>query len=203
MSIPIAECIGNMEGVAWKFLRTAHAFDHVSTHPDDGQFWILVQNSLGEIACLLWCHLFGNAKQERLHFNHFAKRAEICALGPSFAQTAIEKRLMDRAGLDENGYAALQKTIRTCRNKYIAHRDVDGTQIFFPDLDQCVLIAEEMRTVLSESVDALIPQHLDVAYLADYFREHTNLRIRQSSQRDFMSGLRTADTWLGQLLANR
>lgn len=187
-----------MEGVAWKFLRTAHFFEHVSTHPSGDRFWTFVQNSLGESACLHWSHLFGNRKQEKLHFARLTERPELLALGSEFSHDNILNRLCARSGINNVAYEDLRKQVLTCRDKYIAHRDADGTLIVFPRLDLCVLIAEELRCVLSDCVTALLlqtPDNKELKGLAHFYRGQDNALIKRASELQFITGLRTAAAW--------
>lgn len=187
-----------MEGVAWKFLRTAHFFEHVSTHPSGDRFWTFVQNSLGESACLHWSHLFGNRKQEKLHLIHLTGMPELQALGPEFSHENILNRLRVRAGLDKAAYEALWDQVSICRNKYIAHKDTDSDPIIFPQLDLCVLVAEELRCVLSDCVNAILlqtPDNKELKGLARFYRGQDNALIKRGSELQFITGLRTGATW--------
>lgn len=56
------EKIELMEGMAWRCICYVHYFHIVSGLP--GNFWPLIQNSIGESACLFWAHLFGNRKDD-------------------------------------------------------------------------------------------------------------------------------------------
>jgi len=172
----LLEHISDREVVAWKFLHTAHYFKHVSTQPTNDKFWIFVQNSLGESACLLWSHLFGKNK-DKLHFGQFAARTDVKVLGAAFSKSEIKHRLIVRASFDEAGYNALWEQVMACRDKYIAHRDLDANPIWFPQLDLCVLIAEELRCVLADCVDAMRahqPEDDNLNDPARFYRGQTN-----------------------------
>ena len=51
-----------MEGFAWRCISYVQYFQLTSGHP--GKFWPIVQNAVGEAACLFWSHLFGNRNDD-------------------------------------------------------------------------------------------------------------------------------------------
>lgn len=103
-----------------------------------------------------------------------------------------------RAGLDKAAYEALWDQVSICRNKYIAHKDTDSDPIIFPQLDLCVLVAEELRCVLSDCVNAILlqtPDNKELKGLARFYRGQDNALIKRGSELQFITGLRTGATW--------
>lgn len=198
------DLLGLIEGVAWKCIRTGYYFELVSSHPSSDPFWVVVQNSLGESVCLLWCHLFGK-RNDDLHYSKLFVRPEISSIAPQFQLSAVKSRLLARAGLVEPAFDALWNEVNRCRDKYIAHRDLDES-VVFPQTDTCLRLVAELRDVLADCVVALSlqkPQDARLEGLAQFYRDQTRKALRDSAERSFLTGLRQGGKWAAELTAAR
>ncbi len=192
------------EGVAWRCATVGHYFEKVSSRAGDEKFWGIVQNSLGESFCLLWCHLFGS-REDDLHYSQLFKHADIRNLGPQFELVAVKARLCKGAAIDESTYSDLWDEVRRCRDKFIAHRELESS-VKFPRTDLCLRILEELRAVLADLVFALRdlhPNNTRVQNLHRFYRVNTNEFLRRRSHNQFVTGLRSGAAWADELVATQ
>lgn len=190
------------EGVAWRCAMTGHYFEEVSAHPSDDNFWITVQNSLGESFCLLWCHLFGS-RDDDLHYSQFFNRSEVCSLGPKFELANVKLRLAQSIGTEEKVYDELWNEMKRCRDKFIAHREINVT-VKFPRTDLYLRIVEELRTILADVIATLHdlnPDNLRIEGLRKFYQEKSNDYVRRWAHLQFLGGLRSGATWAAEITA--
>lgn len=192
------------EGVAWRCATVGYYFEKVSNHPRDEKFWIIVQNSLGESFCLLWCHLFGS-REDDLHYSQLFSRAAIRNLGTSFEPVNVKSRLCRGAAIDESTYRDLWNEMKRCRDKFIAHRELESS-VTFPRTDLCLRIVEELRAVLADCVRALhdsYPANTRIQGLCRFYRDNSSEFLRRCSHNQFVTGLRSGAAWADELVATQ
>ena len=150
-----------------------------------GQFWSFTHNALGEQACLLWCHLFGN-RGDDLYYAKFFSLCDVTAMGHEFTESTVKSRLLSRIEMNEVEYRCFWDEVRKCRDKYIAHRDDE--KVYFPYIDKCREMAEELRVILKEVFEAWLrndPSNADLQYYRDHYREFSNQRLAERCQQNF------------------
>lgn len=133
-----------MEGLAWRCICYVQYFQLTSGQP--GKFWPVVQNAIGDAACLFWPHLFGN-REDNFHYSKFFPIEEVAQADDKFSLETIKPRLIDRIGMNEFEYKAFWKEVKSCRDKFVAHRDSNGVGIIFPKINLCREMAEELRDI--------------------------------------------------------
>jgi len=196
MSRPWHIRIGETEGVAWKALQVGHTFELISSKPDHQEFWILVQNTFGESFCLLWSHLFGS-RSDDLHCSKLFSAAET-ELGRQHSHEQAMQRIRSYAQLDEHGFDQLWAEVKACRDKFIAHRELNASAAF-PHVDLCILIVEALRDELKGITLALASRYPDDHHLdglVAYYRSNTNRVLRSRAAYRFQTGLSEAAVWL-------
>jgi hypothetical protein len=191
-----------MEGVAFRCVKTGYFFEAVSDHPSDDLFWTVVQNSLGESFCLCWCHLFGSTSDD-LHLSRVFAYPDIVGLGTDYQERTFRSRIYTQAGISEVGFEELWKEVRRCRNKYIAHREVE-TNVKFPRTDICLKTVEALRTELAHCVTVLRenhPDNINLDSLDRFYKSNGNSFLRDSAKRQVIAGLKTGAGWAADLIA--
>lgn len=136
------EQIKIIENVLVRLIKCEQYFQLCTGH--EGQFWPVVQNSLGESACLFWCHIFGN-REDDVHFAQLFK-SETRA---GFTTQEVKFRMLRVLNLNEDEYTEFWKSVKNCRDKYISHKEL-GVSVTFPETANCRLQAEELRRILAE-----------------------------------------------------
>lgn len=132
--------INYIENVLVRLIKCAHYFDLVSGQ--NNQFLAQVQNSIGESACVFWCHLFGS-KNDELHFAKFFENESI------FTPHTVKSRFLGAMNLSEDQYKGFWEEVKNCRDKFISHKEIEAI-VRFPDIGLCRVQAEEYRRVLFE-----------------------------------------------------
>lgn len=178
-----------MEGMAWRCICYAHIFNLVSGHP--GNFWPLVQNSIGESACLFWSHLFGN-RNDDFHYSSFFSLEEVDQTNIEFSHEKVKSRLYNRINMDYSEYTVFWKEVKSCRDQFIAHRDSNGVGLIFPKIDLCREMAEELRDIFYEIIcfwlDEKGPDD-KLENLKSFYELHTNRSLELTSKQEFKFGI--------------
>lgn len=189
MQLPIRQ-LKLREMVASRCIQGVYYFDLCTGH--DSFFWPYVQNSIGEAVCLLWCHLFGS-RGDDLHFTKFFEDAEVNQFGSQYQVDAVKNRLLISAGFDEAEYLKFWEEVKLCRDKFVAHRDVDDQTVIFPRIDQCRVMSEELRDILSECIDewARVSDDPKIASMREYYRWHPNRAMKDECEKQFKFGIQS------------
>jgi hypothetical protein len=174
-----------METVSLRFLH-AETYFRVTTG-DESTFWTFSQNCFGEVACLLWCHLFNSWNNDPVHHKKLFGDDNLVTLSPSFSTAAVRQRLLRAASLDEIGYDKYRTAVTDFRNEFVAHRDYQRVTITFPDLKIASAMIQELRLVLEETVRAeyhLCPDDSKLCELIEYYDAHKNADVISKCERE-------------------
>lgn len=177
-----------MEGVAWRCICAERYFELTTGYP--GQFWPLVQNSLGEGVCILWSHLFGN-RSDDLHYSKFFSDADMSSLSGAFNREAVKNRILSNPRMSSNEYEVFWREVKACRDQFVAHKDISKV-VTFPRIEKCRMMMEELRIVLGEVVEKLLqiyPDDSELISLSEYYRDHSNVRLQKECLRQFEDGI--------------
>lgn len=136
------EKINIIENVLVRLIKCERYFELCTGH--EGKFWSIIQNSLGESACLFWCHIFGN-REDSVHYSQFFKNETRAG----FTIKEVKSRMLKAINLDEDEYFKFWEVAKDCRDKFVSHKEL-GVSVAFPEIDKCRLQAEELRRILSE-----------------------------------------------------
>ena len=174
-----------MEGMALRCIYYVHYF-HLVSGPS-GNFWPIVQNSIGESACLFWSHLFGNRK-DNFHYSSFFSLKEFEQTHLEFSFEKVKSRLYNHINMDEAEYKIFWNEVKSCRDQFIAHRDSNAERLKFPRIDLCRQMAEELRDIFHEIVRLLLEtagadEKLD--NLKIYYEWHTNRSLEAKCKQEF------------------
>jgi hypothetical protein len=138
---------------------------------------MFTQNCYGEIACLLWCHIFNSRNKDPIHYWTLFGEDRLSGLGPTFLFTSVQQRLWSVAELDASNYEQFRDEVVTFRNGYVAHRDYERGSVTFPRLDKVRAMCLEMRLILEKTVHAELQvnrKDSDLKHLMQYYSEHQN-----------------------------
>ncbi|MDR5886623.1 hypothetical protein [Vreelandella janggokensis] len=136
------EKINDIENVLVRLIKCEHYFELCTGY--EGDFWPVVQNAVGEAACLFWCHLFGNWKDD-LHFCQFFKDSS----ENDFSPKSVKQRMLSAMNLSEPEYRRFWREVKDCRDKFVSHKE-HGASVIFPHIELCRIQAEELRRILSD-----------------------------------------------------
>lgn len=178
-----------MEGMASRCICYVHYFQLTSGHP--GKFWPFIQNAVGEITCLFWSHLFGN-KNDDFHYSKFFSIEGVRETGDKFGLDTVKARLIDRINMNDFEYEAFWKEVKSCRDKFVAHRDANGKGIIFPRINLCQEMAEELRDIFFELLCAWsdeYPNDVKLEGLKKYYEWNSNRSLKTKCKRDFRNGI--------------
>lgn len=139
-----------MEIVAYRFLH-AETYFRKSTGRTE-TFWVFSQNCYGEVACLLWCHLFNSYDNDPVHYKNLFGGDRLKILSPGFTYDSVKARLLKAASMDDASYIAYREQVKAFRDKFVAHREFLLKTIIFPDLKPASAMIQELRRVLEETV---------------------------------------------------
>ena len=143
-----------------------------SIEKQKNHFLIIVQNTLGDEACIYWTHIFGkNDKNNHLHYEIFFNLID----EEEFKVNDIKKRILNVIEFDENEYSDFFNNIIKARNKTLAHKDIDisDNSIFYPDLIICRKMAQELLVILLE----LINKWISVEYEEIFDKEDMSILL--------------------------
>lgn len=134
--------ISTIENVLVRLIKCERYFEFCSNRK--GGFWPVVQNSLGESACLFWCHIFGNQKDDFHYKNFFQNETEV-----GFVVKDIKSRMLKVMEMVDSEYTTFWNEVKACRDEFVSHKDL-GKSVIFPRIDKCRIQVEEFRRILSE-----------------------------------------------------
>jgi hypothetical protein len=166
--------INQIEEVAYRCVIDEHYFEMVTANTEK-DFWHVVQNALGDGVCIYWCHLFGSNK-DNLHYSKLFNRPDVLAVGKKYSRASVKKRILDAVNYDDEQYEKFWKEVKDCRDKFVAHRE-NGAVGIFPHINICRLMAEELRTILSELIEecsAKSEEDFELSKLQIYYSAHRN-----------------------------
>jgi hypothetical protein len=179
------EQITSLENILLRLIKCEHYFDLCSS--SKGEFWHIIQNSLGESVCLFWCHIFGSYKEDSHYTRFFAKTPH-----EGFTKNEIKTRLLKAIKMDEKKYSMFRQEVKHCRDKYIAHKESEAT-VIFPYIDKCRVQAEELRRVLAEYCEknSAVEPNSNWPYWAHYYRGNSLKaeHLKAESERAFSTGI--------------
>ncbi len=136
------EQIKIIENVLVRLIKCERYFELCTGH--EGSFWPIVQNSVGESACLFWCHIFGN-REDSVHYSQFFKNEKRAG----FATQEVKSRMLKVINLNEGEYSKFWESVKDCRDKFVSHKEL-GASVTFPEITNCRLQAEELRRILAD-----------------------------------------------------
>ncbi len=182
-----------MEGVARRCIQAVHYFHLTTGHP--GEFWPFVQNVVGESVCLFWAHLFGN-RSDDLHYSKLFSRKDLLSNAKDYKTENIKKRLLAHVGLSDEKFEAFWEEVKTCRDQFVAHRDLSKSKIIFPHIDVCRKMAEELRVIFSELIAIFYknePDNIKLEGLKKYYEFYPNEMLEKKCQRAFKQGIKSVN----------
>ncbi|MDI1275908.1 hypothetical protein [Methylobacter sp.] len=143
---------------AYRCITYTNYFEMVTETLDnknkENHFWIVVQNTLGDEAILNWAKIFGNRSQST-HYRKFFNRDDIIAKG--YSNRIVRERILAIVCFDKKKYTEFHKEVLECRNKLVAHTEINA-QFIYPDLIACKKMAKELLVILKELVDKWLPE---------------------------------------------
>ena len=159
------DLFANIYNAAYRCIIYTHYFEMVDKDIEDKRnknkeykFWIAVQNTFADEACLYWTHVFGSHKKDNhLHYKHFFGRADVLALGQEFSKESVKKRILSVIGYDNNKYDEFWGNVKLCRNKFLAHKDIH-VRFIYPDLIICRKMTEELLAIFKELLEKWLPE---------------------------------------------
>ncbi|KHE90839.1 MAG: hypothetical protein K8F52_16645 [Candidatus Scalindua rubra] len=183
------EYIKWLENVLYRLISCEHYFKLVSGR--ENQFWPIVQNSLGESVCIFWSHVFGNKKDD-LHYSKFFNDDIERITGRNFSRINIEARMLTALKMNDTEYENFWKEVKSCRNQFIAHKEIGSNTVFYR-IDLCRVQAEELRVIMAEFVQIALRQNLDGNWdiWNRYYQaaENSNSSIEAKCKREFKNGV--------------
>ena len=174
-----------MEVVAYRFLH-AETYFHKTTAREE-VFWRFTQNCYGEVACLLWCHLFNNRDNDPVHYTKLFGNDQLLGLSSRFSTQAVREHLMGAANLNEATYSVYRDQVKAFRDQYVAHRDYQRGSVIFPDLRPASAMVQALRKLLEESVHAELrgnPGDAELEELVIYYEDHQNKVVLSGCEYD-------------------
>jgi len=128
------EKLNLMEGMACRCICNVHYFNQTSGH--QGRCWALIQNAIGESACIFWSHLFGNRRDD-FHYSAFFSIDEVKQTDTNFSYESVKYRLINHIKMNDSEYLEFWKEVKSCRDQFVAHRDYKSEGLIFPGIDLC------------------------------------------------------------------
>jgi hypothetical protein len=174
-----------VEVVSFRFLYAEAYFRAATGHNET--FWKFSQNCYGEVAILLWCHLFNSYNKDPVHYKNLFGGDKLVPLSKLFATSAVRARLLTAASLDEVSYADYREAVKVFRDKYVAHREYLQGAVTFPDLKIAASMIRELRVILEETVVEELrvnPGDPELEELAVYYEDHQNDALVLRCNRD-------------------
>lgn len=124
---------------------------------------------------MYWFHLFGKY-EDHLHYTNYFKKLDVRAVGLEYSKVAIKKRILAVINYDNEQYEKFREEVKYCRDKFLAHREIDAKGIY-PNINICRLMAEELRVILSEIVEKCnekSPDNNELFWMHQYYLSHNN-----------------------------
>lgn len=183
------EKLGLMEGMAYRCICNVHYFNLTSGH--EGRCWPLIQNAVGESACLFWSHLFGN-RSDDFHYSAFFSLDEVMHPDSRFSLKNVKSRLMKHIKMNDSEYLDFWREVKSCRDQFVSHRDNKNEGIIFPRIHLCKNMAEELRIIFSEIVYNWFdeyPNDSEIEGLKRYYEWNPNNKFEIMCERDFRDGV--------------
>lgn len=136
--------INIIENVLVRLIKCENYFQLCTGHA--GQFWPVIQNSIGESVCVFWYHIFGN-RNDDLHFTQFFNDE----IESKFTPEEVKSLMLSSLGMTQQEYTVFWTQVKECRDKFVSHKELDAS-VVFPHIDKCRVQAEALRKILSDYV---------------------------------------------------
>ncbi len=94
--------------------------------------------------------------------------------------------------MDDSEYTIFWNEVKSCRDQFIAHRDLKGVGLVFPRIDLCREMAEELRNIFYEIICIWLEETGDDNKLEDlkrYYERHTNRSLESKCKHEFKIGI--------------
>jgi hypothetical protein len=137
--------------ITYRVILGCHFIKPLSGHV--GKFWPYIQNCTVEATILHWCHLFLD-RNDDLFYKKFFNRDEVKGVDENFTAENVKARILAKIELDEAGFIEFWNKMKSLRDQWIAHKDLDRGSLTIPEIKKCRLMAEELRTIIGEWCNA-------------------------------------------------
>ena len=168
------ELIYKMEAVSQ---RCVFAVEYFNAITDKGsEFWAFTQNCYGEMACLLWCHLFKSYK-DGLHYKNLFGNDALINIGKAFSYDEVRARLLQSISLTEKEYSAFRKEVIDFRDKFVAHKEASNKGLIFPQIDITKDMCLELRNIFTDLYNAAMkkaPQNTEIQNWVTFYKWYSN-----------------------------
>jgi len=180
-----------LENIALRCIYSEYYFTMTTDH--DGEFWPIVQNSLGESVCILWAHVFGN-RSDDLHYSNFFNRDNVKSIGNKYTAESIKERILLKIDMNEAEYKLFWQEVKECRDMYVAHKQISATSIIFPYIDKCRIMMEEIRNILEELMNhwnESNPNIDEIMNFVEYYAWNKNKYLLSKSSKAFEKDIKS------------
>ncbi|MGH8399659.1 MAG: hypothetical protein ACRESU_01030, partial [Gammaproteobacteria bacterium] len=178
--------INRAEVVAFRCIMAIEFFEAVTGKEKGHEFWSFSQNCLGEVACLLWCHVF-NTYSDELHYKNIFDETGASAFGNKFTYSNVQTRLRACINLSEEEYEEFRREVVTVRDKYIAHKETTPAPLKFPRIFLMKAMCLELRDVFAELFEIAYQSdsnNLEYDKWRDYYKSKTRENILKRFAKD-------------------
>lgn len=123
-------------------------------------FWHVINGGLFDTAIVDWCILFGsdNAQQQALHWKNM------------FEEDQFRAALLGALPVSEAEWRDYRESLKTYRDQNAAHRDLNPSTEFYPNMDLALEAAFFYFDQLRERVAALNPDQAKLSLRDEYRR---------------------------------
>lgn len=168
------ELIYRMEVVAQRCVLAVEYFNAVTNK--DSEFWAFTQNCYGEMACLLWCHLFKSYKDD-LHYKNLFGNDALVFIGKAFSYDEVKARLLKSVSLTEKEYSAFRKEVIDFRDKFVAHKEANNKALIFPQIDITKDMCLELRNIFTDLYNTAMkkaPKNTEIQKCVTFYKWYPN-----------------------------
>ena len=163
-----------IENIAYRCIASEQYFNLITGY--ENEFCSITQNMFGEQICVLWSHIFGNENDD-FHYTKFFKREDITLLGDDYNTDSIKNRMLYTLNMNDNEYDVFWNEIKSCRDKFVAHKEILTQPVVFPKIDKCILMIKELRLILEELANKWLqiePNNNELTRWVEYYNHNSN-----------------------------
>lgn len=131
----------------------------------DWEFFEETSNAFLGLLIIAWCNVFASEKSD-IHWSKLIKNM------PKEIKEDFKKRLYTSTGLDEHEYQKFRDYIKTIRDKYVAHKDLNWMKDIWhtPHFHNMITVAKEyerwVHDLLHNEGSSYYPSNLDLTMKA-------------------------------------
>ncbi|OPZ92208.1 MAG: hypothetical protein BWY74_01695 [Firmicutes bacterium ADurb.Bin419] len=160
-----------MRNFLYHYLSYKELIQAYKSLPGDSEFWVYTCDAHLQMASITWCMVFGDNSNEP-HWKNL-----------ELNEDEFRSVLFRECQIDENDWKEYWNTMRTFRNKYVAHRELNNFNDPVPFLDLAYKAVIILDLWIRDQISPDINENEPFNCLAEVYNKNIKSTIRKVKKR--------------------